>query len=81
MCMPAVIVAEERKTPSQRMALVVFALANGEGLTTRNVMEMTRLGRRAAQKLMESLSGVLPIYRDEDDVWQICFTEEAKNVR
>ncbi len=67
---------ESEYTSFIRRALVVWALANGEGVKTRDVMRMTGLSKRGAQAFLRNLSTGLPIYRDEDDVWQRCEIRE-----
>lgn len=64
------------ETPSERVALVVWWLAHGEGLTTRRVSEMTCLTWDGAAALLERVSRVLPIYRDDDGIWQVCGLKE-----
>jgi hypothetical protein len=64
------------ETPSERVALVVWWLAHGEGLTTRQVSEITCLSWHGAASLLDRISRVLPIYRDDDGVWQVCLLRE-----
>lgn len=64
------------ETPSERVALVVWHLAHGEGLTTFSVSQMTHLTPRRAYDLMCRISRVLPIYQDDERVWQVCALRE-----
>lgn len=65
------------ETPSERVAVVVWWLAHGEGLTTRQVATLTGLSRQKAWVMLCNLSRVLPIYQDEKFVWQVCANREA----
>lgn len=69
------------ETPSERVALVVWWLAHGEGLTTKRVSEITKITPRAASYLMCRISRVLPIYQDDDFVWQVCEVETEPQLR
>jgi hypothetical protein len=62
--------------PQQRAALVAWHLAHGEGLRTADVARMMRLTRQGAFELLSVLSVVLPIYEDDDNVWQVCAIKE-----
>ena len=64
------------ETPSERVALVVWWLVHGEGLTTKQVASLAQISTRGAFDLMDRISRVLPIYQDEDYVWQVC---ESRN--
>ena len=64
--------------PKQRAALVAWWLAHGEGLRTADVARLTGLSRRGAFDMMITLSAVLPIYQDEQRVWQVCTGETAE---
>lgn len=69
--------AEEREyTAQQRSALVAWHLAHGEGLRLADVQNLTALSRQGASDLMDLLCNVLPIYRDDCGVWQVCFMTE-----
>lgn len=63
------------ETPSERVALVVWWLAHGEGLTTKQVALLTGLQMRSARELLYSISRVLPIYQD-GSIWQVCAVRE-----
>lgn len=63
-------------TPSERVALVVWALAHGDGLTTRQVANMTGVKPRAAYAMMCAISRVLPIHQ-ERYIWKICTKDET----
>ncbi len=66
------------ETPSERIALVVWYLAHGEGLTTKQVEQITGITRRSALHLMCRISRVLPIYQDDAYVWQVCVLRELE---
>ena len=69
--------AEEREyTGQQRAGLVTWHLAHGEGLRLEDVVALTALSREAARTLMDNLSCAIPIYCDEEGVWQACFLKE-----
>ena len=63
-------------TPQERAGLVVWHLAQGEGMRTRDVAAMTGLTHSGALKLMYRLSRCLPFYQDDDLFWQVCFMQE-----
>ena len=65
------------ETPSERVALVVWWLAHGEGLTTKQVAQLVGLNENSSWRLMSRISRVLPIYQDEDMVWQVCAAREG----
>lgn len=67
---------EDDYTPTERVGLVVWHLAHGEGMSTANVSEMIGVSRQGAWKLMCALSRVLPFYQDDDGVWQVCYMQE-----
>lgn len=64
------------ETPSERVALVVWHLAHGEGLTTRQVATMLQMTAGGAWKVLSRVSRVLPIYQDSEGTWQVCFFRE-----
>ena len=64
------VVCEEPDTPQERVAIVVWWLAHGEALTTRQVAEMTGLGERGARVLMIGISRVLPL-RLWEGKWEV----------
>lgn len=59
------------ETPSERVALVVWYMAHGMGLSTREVARLTGLQPRNARELMYRVSRILPVYQEEG-VWLIC---------
>lgn len=63
-------------TPRVRAGMVVFHLCRGEGLSTQAVVDVTGLDRSNAWRLMCALSIKLPIYQDDDGVWQLCAMRE-----
>ncbi len=62
--------------PRQRAALIAWHLAHGEALTTEDVARIVGLKHWAAWKTLVDLSAVIPIYQDDDDVWQVCYAQE-----
>jgi len=64
-------------TPQERAGLVVWHLAHGEGVLTRDIAEMTGITRDGALKMMYRLSRRLPFYQDDDGFWQVCYMQEA----
>lgn len=66
------------ETPSERVALVAWHLAHGEGLTTQIIAGLTGLSPRGARELMYRISRVIPIYIDDDGFWQVCALREAE---
>jgi len=55
----------------------VWWLAHGEGLTTKQVAQLVGLNENSSWRLMSRISRVLPIYQDEDMVWQVCAAREG----
>lgn len=58
------------ETPSERVALVVWRMAQGDSLTTQQVAQLTGLTVNGAYLLLCRISRVLPLYQDEQLVWQ-----------
>jgi hypothetical protein len=69
-------VTAERFTPQERAGMVVWHLAQGEGMRTRDVAALTGLTRRGALYLMHRLSRCLPFYQDDGGFWQVCYMRE-----
>jgi len=63
-------------TPQERAGMVVWHMAQGEGMRTRDVAAMTGLTRRGALYLMTRLSRCLPFYQDDGGFWQVCYMRE-----
>ena len=59
-------------TSRQRAALVACNLMAGEALTSRDIAELTGLGRFGVWRLINDLCGVLPLYRDGLGAWVWC---------
>lgn len=69
--------AEEREySVRQRTALVVWHLALGEGMRLEDVEALTAMSREGARDLLDDISLAIPIYRDENGVWQECSFKE-----
>ena len=63
------------ETPSERVALVVWYMAHGMALSTKEVSKITKLSESASWRLMCNISRVIPIYLDESariGIWRIC---------
>lgn len=72
--------ATDEWTPSERVGIVVWHLAHGEGLTTREIAELTGLTESGAWRLISRLCRRLPIYLDEQDHrWQVLDCKELQN--
>ena len=65
-------------TITERAALVVWHLAHGECMQTRDVARLTGLTRQGAWDLMQRLSRMIPIYQDDRGVWQVCAALELE---
>lgn len=65
-------------TSQERAGLVVWHLAQGEGIRTRDVAAMTGLTHRGALYLMHRLSRCLPFYQDDENFWQVCYMREMQ---
>jgi len=68
--------SESDYSAQEKAALIAWHLAHGEGMTTNEVAEITGLTWGGAWRLMDRLSRVLPIYRDEDGMWSVCALKE-----
>ena len=68
----------EPDTVTERVGLVVWHLAHGEAMQTRDVAEMTGLTWDGAQKLMIRLSRMVPVYQDQQGFWQVCAFRELE---
>lgn len=62
--------------PQQRAGVIILRLAQGAGLTTREVALLTGVTPRRARELLAALSQALPIYRSDAGVWEICRRDE-----
>jgi hypothetical protein len=60
----------------EKAALVAWHLAHGEGMSTAEIARLTGLTWGGAWHLMNRLSRVLPIYRDDSGVWAVCVLSE-----
>ena len=63
---------EREYTAQQRAAVVMVPLMRGEKLRTVDVAKLTGLSWTAAMRMMEGLSGAVPLYRDDDGYWRMC---------
>ena len=64
-------------TGHERVALVVWALAHGEGVRTCDAVRMTGLSKSAAIRMLQGLARVIPIYQDDNDIWVVCYLRES----
>lgn len=60
----------------EKAALVTWHLCQGEGVSTDDVARLTGLHRSNAWRLMVHLSRVLPVIRDDEEIWQVEFVQE-----
>jgi len=67
-------------TPTERAAQVTYWLANGKRLTTADVAESLQINQRTAQRLVVSVSRVLPIYRDDEGFWRLAADDGAVRI-
>lgn len=51
-------------TPSERVAVVTLALAEGQSLEPEQVAEMTECDLSTAYKVLKRISRVIPLYED-----------------
>ncbi len=69
---------ESELTQSEGQGRVVWALANGEGLTVRQAAQMAGMTQSGVYRMLCRLSRVLPIYCD-NHVWQRLEYKELQN--
>lgn len=67
-------------TPTERAAMITYWLANGRSLKTAEVAESLRVSERTAQRLVVSVSRVLPIYRDDLGFWRLAGDDEQVSI-
>ena len=60
----------EEMVVTQRAALVGYYIGIGGSFTTKEIAEIAGTTHIGAYKLMDKVSGTLPIYRDDDGVWR-----------
>lgn len=65
------------ETPSERVAVIVLALARGRGLTTRQAAELTGLTLNGAFVLLCRISRVLPLRQEDGGQWQLIDDDPA----
>ena len=65
------------ETPTERVAVIVLALAHGRRLTTRQAAEITGLTLNGAFVLLCRISRVLPLCQDVDEQWQLIDEDPA----
>lgn len=60
----------EPETSLERQAVIVWYLAHGMALSTREAAILMGVSDQRARKLLCDLARVLPLYRDDDWVWR-----------
>jgi len=69
---------QEKLTTRRAVAKLTWVLAHGENLTTAEAALMTGLTRWGAKDMLDDMSGVIPIYQDEDSgLWQVVSLQEV----
>lgn len=68
------------ETPSERVALVAWYMAFGMALSTKEIAKITGLTGKGAWSLMCRISRVLPVYKDDQDIWRTCEIDSLSNV-
>jgi hypothetical protein len=63
-------------TAQEKAALIAWHLAHGEAMTTAEVASITGLSWAGAWFLMNRLSRVLPIYRNDSGIWSVSALKE-----
>jgi len=56
---------------TERIARVVWPLAHGQPLTTRQAAALAGITPRGAWRMLTKLCRVLPIYQDDGGVWRV----------
>ena len=57
------------RTPTERVAYVTWRLAHGQKLTVAQVSAEIGVTERRARKMMDDISRMCPIYRNEAGEW------------
>jgi hypothetical protein len=66
------------RTPEERAALVVWHLSHGDAFRTSEAARMTGLTWGGAERLLGAISRVIPIYQDDEGMWQVLSMREAE---
>jgi DNA-binding IclR family transcriptional regulator len=64
-------------TPTERVAAVTFLLTKGDALTSAEIAERVDLTPHGARALLNRMSRVVPLYRDEHGCWRIAPDSEV----
>lgn len=64
-------------TPTERVAVVVYLLTIGRRMTALEAARIVGVNDRSARDMLNRISRMVPIYRDDDGKWTIC-TQTAK---
>ncbi len=67
----------ERLTTTEAVCRLCWHLMHGEGMTTAQAAELVGRHWTSAYRMLESMSRYLPIYQDDDKVWQLEATKET----
>jgi DNA-binding IclR family transcriptional regulator len=57
-------------TAQERAAAVAWYLCEGEAMSVANICSITGLSESGVSRLMDRLVRKLPIFRDDDGIWQ-----------
>lgn len=57
-------------TVSERIAMITWRLCAGGRISAPAAARYLECSQRNAQKILLAISRVIPIYRDEDGIWQ-----------
>ena len=72
------VLSELELTCTERVAKLVWWLAQGDGIRTVDVAELAEVTRQHAWRMMCTISRVVPIYQDDDGFWQVCAMKEVE---
>jgi len=70
---------EDEYTTTERVGLLVWHLAHGDGIRTADAAKLTGLGVEGARVMLCRLSRVIPIYQWHG-VWQVCALQEIEYI-
>jgi len=63
-------------TCTERVAKLVWWLAQGDGVRTIDAATLASCTRQHAWRMLCAISRVVPIYQDDDGFWQVCALKE-----
>lgn len=76
--MGLLMVQESELIPTERVAIVVWRLRDGESLSTAEVALAVGLTNSGAWRLLQKLSRVLPVYQTDSGLWEMVQNESDK---